>query len=174
MSPIKIWNGNLLIDQFSSVQKINNNNNNRFIISTIGPTWHSLLVTKVFLRLLSASYALCSIIFAYLELQRLHIACHNFSQHDFFHAFLSPYHECLFLKGTTKNIEEKLRTKWGYWKIHFVSGISTLCAVSGSPVLVLMRRVTCGDCIITCQLRSLTWAAEGAMTPGQYWYVWNI
>ena len=56
---------------------INNNNNNRFIISTIGPTWHSLLVTKGFLRLLSASYALCSITFAYLELQTLHIACHK-------------------------------------------------------------------------------------------------
>ena len=47
-----------------------NNNNNRVFISTIGPTRHSLLVTISFSRLLSASYVLCSTIFACLELQR--------------------------------------------------------------------------------------------------------
>ena len=104
---------------------INNNNNNRFIISTIGPTWHSLLVTTGFLRLLSASYALCSITFAYLELQKLYFACHSFSQHDIFHAVLSPYHECFFALATTY---------WNYqvlnWSLQILRAIGWFTFVS--------------------------------------------
>ena len=57
-----------------------NYDNNRFIISTIGPaTRHSFLMTKGFLRLLSASYALCSVTF--------HVAFHNFLPPDIYLLF---------------------------------------------------------------------------------------
>ena len=79
-----------------AVSEYNNNNNNRFIFTTIGPTRHSLSVTKGFLRLLFASYAPCLITFACRELQKLHIFCYSFLPHYIFHDVLSPYHDCFF------------------------------------------------------------------------------
>ena len=82
-------------------QKRLNNNNNRFIISTIGPkTRHSLLVTIGFSRLLSAFDVLYSTNFACLELQKLHTFFHNFLSLYTFPAVLFSCHGFFLVMGT--------------------------------------------------------------------------